>query len=71
VVSLGVSTGPQATLKEGRGIMDMFEGIFIAWAVITGLLIILAICHVTGLCIMRLRDRRTGKMRLYYIRRAR
>lgn len=51
--------------------MDMFEGIFIAWAVITGLLIILAICHVTGLCIMRLRDRRTGKMRLYYIRRAR
>jgi len=49
----------------------MIENLFICWAIVTGAFCLLAICHFVGLGVMRLRDRRTGKMGYYVIRRER
>lgn len=47
--------------------MDFLESIFVAWAVVVGILVLLAICHLVGLLYLRIR--RTGRVKLYYMRR--
>jgi len=50
---------------------DFEEMLFVCITITTLLFVGVLICHAIGVCIMRLRDLRTGRKHLYILRRVR